>query len=294
MREFLIWQNKQRKGEGAKGHLQGLLEKSWGQFECERWGRKRTNILTVRKSLGGWWKETDPETELQGCKKWVRWKKAETGLSLDRLRWGDSVMGVGDREQEREGWGWACCQGWMKVVLSCFLRWMGKPGYIWFWWVIETEGKSWWKMREILWSLEKANSSSRCYTSGTRLTTSRYVNSWRWWWWAKIQVKIVGKAEKETSLKRQRIPRTKMELMCVWHGDWGYQQIPGEKGKERGNVRVLRTQEMIRKPESKFRMLVGVCCFCHWHSYLLSEVRMPWVCFGETTLSRCLAQLLSM
>ena len=41
-------------------------------------------------------------------------------------------MGGGDREQEGAGLRWARCQGREKVVLSCFLRWMGKPGYIWF------------------------------------------------------------------------------------------------------------------------------------------------------------------
>lgn len=231
-----LWENSwydrinREKGKELRGTCRVYLKSLKGNLNVKgegEWGQ----IFWLWRNL--WEGGERRQTQKQGCKKWVWWKKAGTGLSLDRLRWGDSVMEVGDREQEREGWGWACCQGCMKVVLSYFLKWMGKPGYSWFWWVIETEGKRWWKMREVLCSLKKANSSDRCYSSGTRLIISRYVNSWRWWWWAKIQVTIVGKAEKKTSLKRQRILGTKMKLMYVRCRDWGYQQVPGEKGKER-------------------------------------------------------------
>lgn len=168
-------------------------ESSKGSLDVEDEGERRLKYFDYEEIWGGWWKETAPETELQRCKKQVWWKKAESGwesLSLEGLRWGESVMGGGDREQEGEGWWWARCQGCEKVVLSCFLRWMGKPGYIWFWWGYRNRRKKLMKNEgDSVVTQESKQFQQLLHSSGKKFSTSRYSNFWRRCWRVKIQVK---------------------------------------------------------------------------------------------------------
>jgi hypothetical protein len=74
--------------------------------------------------------------------------------------------------KEKGGGGHAAKAKWEWFCLVSQDGW-GGLGIFGFDGVIETEGKSWWKMRVFLWSPEKANTPSRCFSLRIRLATSR-------------------------------------------------------------------------------------------------------------------------
>lgn len=75
------------------------------------------------------------------------------------------------------------------------------------------------------------------------------------------------KAEKETLLKSQRAPGTKMELVCVLCRDKSISRDTRKKKKrKRGNMwnRVgAHGTRNDKKARKQVWMLVRVCCFCH-------------------------------